>query len=243
MPRVEALSHRGSGAPPALDRRRDINNSKERLSWRKEPGPAPEAQECQPSPQLTWAPHPCHGICSNPPRRAQGALQRPSWIPPNLHPSPTSLLQIPDSRSHWLAKICLLGSCAHREGPQVLLSPEYRSGWQVASRCKATPWLSDSALLSPLYPCRPHPCPEGRAALMGAGARVGGGKRAEDIPRVIPVIRLGGCGLLSHLPAHRSAPCIVLAPPLPSPALVEEKRSRDPPKAKSTAARLQGSCD
>lgn len=182
MPRVEVLSHRGGGAPPALDRRKDINNSKERLSWRKEPGPAPEAQECQPSPQLTWAPHPCHGICSSPPRRTQGALQRPTWVPPNLHPSPTPLLQIPGSRSHWLEGICLLGSCAHREGPQVLLSPEYQSGWQVASQCKAIPWLSDSALLSSLYPCRPHPCPEGRAALMGAGARVGGGKRVGTYP-------------------------------------------------------------
>ena len=71
---------------------------------------------------------------SSPPRRAQGALQRPTWVPPNLHPSPMPLLQIPGSRSHWLEGICLLGSCAHREGPQVLLSPEYQSGWQVASQ-------------------------------------------------------------------------------------------------------------
>ena len=75
---VEVLSHRGGGAPPVLDRWKDVNNSKGRLSWRKEPGPAPEAQECQPSPQLTWAPHPCHGIRSSPPTRREGALQRPS---------------------------------------------------------------------------------------------------------------------------------------------------------------------
>ena len=77
------------------------------------------------------------------------------------------------------------------------------------------------------------------------GSRCQSGRWEEggDIPRVSPMIRLGGYGLLSHLPEHRSTLCIMLAPPPPSPAFVEKKRSSDLPKAKSTAARLQGSCD
>lgn len=137
----------------------------------------------QPAADLGAAPLPRDPFQS--PQQGQGGTAETQLSPTK----PASLSHAPSSNTRFtqpLAGRDLLAGILCPQGEPTGPAEPRISGWVAgASQCKVIPWLSDSAFLSPLHPCRPHPCPEGRAALMGAGARVGGRKRAGDIPRVI----------------------------------------------------------